>query len=298
VRPLTREELVDNETYEALRPAFREAVIAVKRARRVGVGEHVTLVFENRETIRFQVQEMLRVEHTSEPEAVQQELDVYNELVPGERELSATLFIEITDMARIKAELDRLIGIDEHVFLILGEDETEERIQAHFDRKQMEEDRIAAVQYVRFPLSETQVAQLRDASLRARLRIDHPAYHHEAEVSPPLRANLIADLAGDPEPLLCAPAGTLRAPEPSGVLAETPTARALRPPRPEVRGQVVVEPRDPSLSLLEAEPAQLLEILALVQRFARELHEEYGGCRVRVDTDARPPRWHLLPRRR
>jgi len=143
VRPLTLDEIADLDTYERLRPRFHERVVALKRDRRVPVGERVTAVFENRETLRFQVQEMCRVERIADPRKVQQELDVYNELVPGENELSATLFIEITDLESIKPELDRLVGLDEHVSLWIGD----ERIPASFDPKQMEEDRISAVQY-------------------------------------------------------------------------------------------------------------------------------------------------------
>jgi hypothetical protein len=111
MRPLQRDEIVDRERYEALRSGYREAVITHKRHRRMAVGDRVTLVFEDRETLRFQVQEMLWVERISEPEKIQHELDVYNELMPADRELSATLFLEITDPGAVRPELDRLVGI-------------------------------------------------------------------------------------------------------------------------------------------------------------------------------------------
>ena len=152
MRPLRRDEIVDRERYEALRSDYREAVIAHKRRRRMAVGDRVTLVFEDRETLRFQVQEMLWVERISEPEKIQRELDVYNELMPADRELSATLFIEITDPGAVRPELDRLVGIDEHVALVLSEGKATETIPAHFDPEQFEQDRISAVQYLRFPL--------------------------------------------------------------------------------------------------------------------------------------------------
>ena len=113
MKPLSASDIAGLAEYEALRPAYREAVIAHKRPRRVPVGDKVTLVFEDRETLRFQIQEMLRIERTSRHQDVQHELDTYNELLPGERQLSATLFVEITDRDQIRSELDRLIGIDE-----------------------------------------------------------------------------------------------------------------------------------------------------------------------------------------
>jgi hypothetical protein len=202
MKPLSLEEIVDIETYEALRPEFLERIIELKRDRRLGVGDRVTLVFENRETVRFQVQEMLRVERIVEASRIQDELDVYNELIPAERELSATLMIEITDLDSIKDELDRLIGLDEHVFLILGRGEDEESIQATFDLKQFEQDRISAVQYLRFPLEARQIERARSESVPLRLRIDHPHYERESTVGAGLRRSLLEDLEQDSEPLL------------------------------------------------------------------------------------------------
>jgi len=118
VRPLALEDIVDLDRYAELRSDYRAAVIDYKRTRRLAVGENITLLFEDRETLRFQIQEMLWVEHISQPEKIQHEIDTYNELMPAERELSATLFIEITEAAEIRPALDRLIGVDEHVELV------------------------------------------------------------------------------------------------------------------------------------------------------------------------------------
>ena len=105
MRPLALDEIVDRERYKKMRPAYRDAVIAHKRDRRVALGDRVTLVFEDRETLRFQVQEMLWIERIDDADRIQQELDVYNELMPAEHELSATLFVEIIDLAEIRPEL-------------------------------------------------------------------------------------------------------------------------------------------------------------------------------------------------
>jgi hypothetical protein len=297
VRPLGRDDILSPEAFEAVRPRWREAVMAHKAARRLAVGDRVTLLFEDRETVRWQVQEMCRVEGLREPEAVQHELDVYNELVPGERELSATLFVEIVERSRIREELDRLVGIDEHVTLWIGE----EAIPARFDPKQMEEERISAVQYVRFALPPEQVLRFGDPALRLRVRIDHPAYRAEAELPPALRRALEVDLSGEPAPLVdpaalrapAAPAGAAReaAVEP---LRARGRARALRVAGPDGPGAVVVEALE-AVSFTDAPAALLADVMGLAQEIARELGAA-GGCVLRVDAAAVPLRVHLRPR--
>ena len=190
MKPLAPDEILPRDAYEAVRPDFRAEIIALKSIRRVAVGDRVSVVFENRETLRFQVQEMCRVERIDDPAAIQRELDVYNELMPGAGQLSATLFIEIPDLARIRPELDRLLGIDEHVALEIGS----VRVPAAFDRRQLSEERISAVHYLRFSLDAKARASLADAAVPVRLAIDHPAYGHAATLSPETRASLLADL--------------------------------------------------------------------------------------------------------
>jgi len=202
LRPLRRFELVPLDRYAALRDAYRERVIAYKRARRVALGELATLVFEDRETLRFQVQEMLWVERIETADAVQAELDVYNELMPGDAELSATLFVEITEASEIRPTLERLAGLDRALRLVLGDDPDALAIPASFDARQFEEGRISAVQYVRWPLAPGARERFVDPSVRARLRVLHPSYRREEEIPPAVRASLIASLAREPEPLL------------------------------------------------------------------------------------------------
>lgn len=205
MKPLELADLLDAESYERARPGYREAIIALKRRRRVAVGDRVSLVFESRETLRFQVQEMLRVERIRDPARIQRELDVYNELMPGPGELSATLFIEITERAQVRPELDRLVGIHEHVSLLLGGPTEPLGIPGLFDPRQMEEDRISAVQYVRFHLDPEHVEALARPDLPARIRIDHPNYQAEAELAGETRAELLDDLRGTESSLLPLP---------------------------------------------------------------------------------------------
>jgi hypothetical protein len=206
MNPLRLDDLAGLDAYARVRDDYRRAVIAYKRGRRLAVGPQVTLLFEDRETLRFQVQEMLQVERIADPRQVQQELDVYNELMPGPGELSATLFIEIGEAARLRAELDRLVGIDEHVSLRLGPPGDAQRLRAHFDPKQFEEERVSAVQYIRFRLANDDALRLADARVPAAIEIDHPGYAHAAPLPDALRESLVAGLERDPAPLFELPA--------------------------------------------------------------------------------------------
>ncbi len=297
MRPLAREEIIPLASYGSVRDAFRNAVIAHKRARRVPVGPSVTLVFEDRETLRFQVQEMLWVERIAEPDRVQHELDVYNELMPGARELSATLFVEITDPARVRAELDRLIGIDEHVALVLGSGAAERGLRARFDAKQFEEDRISAVQYIRFALDDDGVAALAEPNHPAAIRISHPAYGHEAALPPDVRESLVAGLRADPGSLV-PPLPDARPAEPE-VLYSGGGVRVLRPVAPQLPGHLVVESSTPLTSAGEIDATLWSALSEAVRRTASEAAQRHGGCRVVADfAPGAPLRWHILPRPR
>jgi len=120
-RELTLDDIADLRAYERQRDDVRQRVIALKRLRRVSIGPLVTLVFENRETVRFQVQEMARAERMRTDEQVLGELDVYNRLIPHPGELSATLFVELTDAAALREWLAKLVGIEHRVELRLGD---------------------------------------------------------------------------------------------------------------------------------------------------------------------------------
>lgn len=188
------DEIVGNERYEQIRDEFRRHIIELKKRRRIAVGDRVTLVFENHETMLFQVQEMLRAESIVDLDKVREEIDVYNALIPERDELSATLLIEITDSDQIRAELVKLIGIDESLWLEIGADV---RVQATFEPGRSKEDKLSAVQYVRFPLAGAAGTAFRDVSQPARLLIDHPNYHASARIEGAVRESLAADLNGE-----------------------------------------------------------------------------------------------------
>lgn len=292
MRPIALEEVLPLEPYRSVRRAYRNAVIAHKRQRRLSVGDKVTLVFEDRETLRFQIQEMLWIERISDERKVQDEIDVYNELMPGENELSATLFIEITELPNIRQELDRLIGLDERVALILGEDAEALEIPARFDPKQSDEERISAVQYIRFPLGAEGAARFVAPRVRARVRIDHSHYRHEVEIPELERRSLCETLSGEPASLL--PEGAVSDADPKApeALFESRNFRALRLPPP--GAGVVVEPLEP-VSFFEADPQLQAEALELVKRAAAWLLRDQQSCRVwaELGREGSILRWHI-----
>ena len=195
MRALSPDDIQNLHEYELSRPEFRVRVIEAKRRRRTPLGPLLTLVFENRDTVRFQIQEMLRVERIVRPERVQHEIDTYNELLPGPGELAATLFIEITDASRIQSVLDGFIGLDEpgHLTLRIGASE----YPALFAPGQSREDRISAVHYIRFsPGEEGRRALVSGA--RAELEVRHGEYHARQALPPETVAELIGDLSDSP----------------------------------------------------------------------------------------------------
>jgi hypothetical protein len=177
--------------YEKVREGFRREVIALKARRRIPVGDRLSFVFENRETVLFQIQEMIRAERIVADARIQDELDVYNDLIPGPGELSATLFIEIEDKERIKPELDRFMGIDEgrHVWLQVGR---EFAIAGEFEAGHSKEDKLAAVHFVRFALPEP--ARRAFAREPVALVVEHSGYRARTELSAEARAALLEDL--------------------------------------------------------------------------------------------------------
>jgi hypothetical protein len=190
VKKLTRADIRGPQIYAAIRDDLRKRVIELKRVRRVSVGPQVTLVFENRATMIMQVEEMCRAESISAPEKIQEEIDVYNKVLPDDGQLGATLLVEITDEAQIATTLERLVGLQDHVWLVVGG----ERIKAEFDPEQFAADKLAAVQYLKFTLPAAARAALGEPGTAVALAIDHPNYRHEARLSEASRASLAEDL--------------------------------------------------------------------------------------------------------
>jgi Protein of unknown function (DUF3501) len=183
------DDIIGLSAYEKVRDQLRRDIIELKQKRRVAVGPRVSLVFENRETVIFQIQEMLRAERITDIDKIREEIDVYNALIPGAGELSATMFLEIEDQTHLRDELLKFIGIDEALFLDSGN----HVIHARFEEGRSKEDKISAVQYVRFPFSAESIAAF-EAGEPAQLRIDHPNYQAKVQIGDATRNSLLADL--------------------------------------------------------------------------------------------------------
>jgi len=191
---ITRDSLMTLEAYARERNAFRARVLAHKRDRTVHLGNHVTLLFEDELTIRYQIQEMLRIEKTFEEAGIQDELDAYNPLVPDGTNLKATMLIEYEDVDERRAALAQLKGIEEAVWLRV-EGYPSVRAVADEDLERENEDKTAAVHFVRFELTPSMIAAFKAGSEVA-LGIDHPHYRTEILALPePVRAALRADFA-------------------------------------------------------------------------------------------------------
>jgi len=176
--------------YEKVRDEFRKDIIDKKKKRRITVGDRVSMVFENRDTVTFQIQEMVRAERIGDLDKIREEIDVYNELIPGRDELSATLFLEIEDQSHLREDLLKFLGIDEAVCLKVGGC----TVQGRFEEGRSKEDKISAVQYVRFPFD----ARARAAFLAgesAELVIDHPNYQARTVLTAESQKSLAEDLA-------------------------------------------------------------------------------------------------------
>ena len=191
IQPVSLSEIIGLERYETIREELRREVIQHKRSRRIAVGPEIDLIFENHATIFFQIHEMLRAERITDVDAMREEIAVYNSLLPAPGELSATLMIGITDKDTIEERLVRLIGIDEHVFLEVG---SEPRIRASFEPGRSREDRLSAVQYIRFAVPPAARVTFLDPTVAARIRIEHANYTAETALVDSVRASLSDDL--------------------------------------------------------------------------------------------------------
>lgn len=186
--------LMSLERYHKERPAFRARVIAHKKLRTLHLGEHITLLFEDELTIRYQVQEMLRVERIFEEEGIADELSAYNPLIPDGSNWKATMLIEYAEVAERQTMLARLKGIEARVRVEVEGCAPVAAI-ADEDLERENQDKTSAVHFLRFELPAASVARLKGGAALA-IAVDHPAYRAVVTpVSAELRAALLADLA-------------------------------------------------------------------------------------------------------
>ena len=186
---IPRSEILDLGDYERKRDEIRPRAIAARAVRRVELGPNATIAFENRETVAYQIQEMLRAERIAKDAEVAHEIETYSDLLPTSGELSATLMFEFPEPDSRAVQLHDLVGFEDHLRIELDGAGSS---PARFDRRQIDADRISAVQFVRFPLGAEQRAALSRGG--AHIVADHPAYRFRAAIPDATCRALVADL--------------------------------------------------------------------------------------------------------
>lgn len=195
-RKLTLDDIADLRAYERERADYRERIIALKKTRRIGVGPIITLMFENRETMRFQIQEMARAEKILSDEAIQHEVDTYNALIPEPGQLSATLFLELTTKMELLEWLPKMVGVERSVELVIGDGDDALVVPCIPEESHEEQltrpDVTASVHYIRFELSPTEIDAF--AAGPVALRVNHDQYLESTALSEATIASLLEDL--------------------------------------------------------------------------------------------------------
>ncbi len=189
---LTHDDLYSLEEYSRLRPEFRTKVIAHKKNRRVDIGEHASLYFEDTLTMQYQVQEMLRIERIFEQEGIQEELDVYNPLIPDGMNWKATFMLEYGDEIERKKKLAKLIGVEKALWIQVDGFDRVTPI-ANEDLERETEEKTSSVHFVRFELSSEMVSAAKQGA-QIKAGIDHSAYNEETVIADAVRESLVGDL--------------------------------------------------------------------------------------------------------
>ena len=191
MQKLTLADIKDTRAYERERAEFRSRIIAMKKRRRVHLGDLLTITFENTDTMRFQIQEMARAERMATDEQIEHEIETYNQLIPDPGVLSGTLFIEIDDKPKLYEWLPKLVGIQRAVWFRFDGVPDVECLPEDEDRLTREET-TSTVHYLKFPFTPEQAEALRRGP--ARVVVAHPEYSAEAELTDEQRAELASDL--------------------------------------------------------------------------------------------------------
>ncbi len=199
------DDIVDLRAYEREREEFQSRILAMRKLRRLELGPVLSVNFENRDTVRFQIQEMARVERIVSDSRIQEELDAYNPLIPGKGELSATLFIELTSEETMHEWLPKLVGIEKAIEIVIrprrgGPNATESdneisilcQVEESHEESLTRQEITSSVHYIRFVLGSEQVDSMAEASVL--LRSVHPNYRYESELSEQLKETLAYEL--------------------------------------------------------------------------------------------------------
>ena len=190
--PITRDDLMSLEQYAEKRGEFRQQVLLHKKHRQVALGANATLYFEDRLTLLYQIQEMLRIEKVFEADGINEELEAYNPLVPSGRNFKATFMIEYPDPVVRAAQLEKLLGIEDLVWMQVGDHDRIWSI-ADEDLERTTDTKTSAVHFVRFEVSDEMARELK-AGANWRIGVQHAVYTYEVEIEGETRASLLNDL--------------------------------------------------------------------------------------------------------
>jgi hypothetical protein len=189
MRKVVLDDILGVAAYEKVRQDFRWRIIELKQKRRVSLGDRISLLFENRDTVIFQIQEMLRVERITDLDKIREEIATYNQLIPDSGELSASLFLEIENQTHLRDELIKFLGIEEAICFNVGR----HSVPICFETGRSKEDKISAVQYVRFPFDD-QALQTFLRGETSELVIDHQNYKAAVVLQLETQRSLAEDL--------------------------------------------------------------------------------------------------------
>ncbi len=195
MKKITRDEILNIYEYEKVRPQKVQEIIQLKKNRRLFIEPWVHLVFENRETVWFQIQEMIRAERMVKEEEIQQEIDVYNELIPDKNELSITMFIEIPEASERKRLLPQLVGIHDHLYFHIGNKHTIRAVADERSKEDYEYGKAAVVHFLKVRFTEEQVEDFKREPVR--VEINHPNYRALGLMPEEVKQGLIKDLISE-----------------------------------------------------------------------------------------------------
>ena len=188
---LKKSDLYSLENYAVIRDEFRAEVMKHKKLRYIQLGENLRLLFEDRMTMQYQVQEMLRIEKIFEAEGIEEELDAYNPLIPDGQNLKAVMMIEFSDVEERKGALAKLIGVEREIWLqVEGFDKVYPISNEDLDRET--DEKTSSVHFMRFEFSSEMIAALKDGAVM-KAGVDHPEYQYQVTIEDPVRQSLVAD---------------------------------------------------------------------------------------------------------
>ncbi len=189
---LKQTDLMNIIDYEKVREKYRKDIIDYKKERRLSLGPNITITFENRKTMKFQIQEMMRAERMIHDRQIKEELDIYNSLLPEKNGLSATLFIEVTKETQIHSVLNKFIGltVGNNLYFQIGE----QKVFARFEEGREETGKISSVHYLQFDLDEKNITDFLNDGIAVAITIDYNDYQYSEILTKTMRSSLIEDL--------------------------------------------------------------------------------------------------------